>query len=567
MLKTLLAICIIIPLSIYLRAAFKVPKKITDPHTFYLYPKMITPIEYANSSTSYGFQISTVSVFLAWGYLYPLPAIVNTIFWGVGIFLYRAMLTRLRPFLGTLMTLHGFLGQRYASLRVRQLASVMTILGFLGLCLAELVWGSQVLMVLNPDPNFMYFTTFSMGIFVVVYLTRGGHLSVIRTDQYQLLFSYVGFLSVLFWVLYRIYSQDNVLHVVGLILSVPLIVILLVAYQSIRRSTRYEQEIEPEIKGVQRIISYMFLIAILTLAIIVLISLRSITALPKVSFQLLSHVKACGVDGWSYLSLILLPMLWQFVDITAWQRLSAVKVDLENSSDLNPIKMGLTRYGIESPFTWILAILLGIALRYSGLSFTENEVWNMIVSLPTKLLGEGTLGVILTAFFTVGILSVMLSTVDSSLIGVIFTLVYDTMSITREQIDSEVGDITAATKVIRLGVIASIVFIIIGLILYFILSALKIPILGILFGAYSCQIALFPAVFGTLWFEERVPTSGWVIGSIALGFVSGIFATVVSLSNFSWQLYPPLFSIAFSTFVYILGLLFRKFREGLQNGK
>ena len=68
MLQVLLVIAVIAPLIVYLRAGFiKAPTFIDDPHKFYTLPQMITPVEFANTSTAYGFQIASVSVFLAWG--------------------------------------------------------------------------------------------------------------------------------------------------------------------------------------------------------------------------------------------------------------------------------------------------------------------------------------------------------------------------------------------------------------------------------------------------------------------------------------------------------------------
>ena len=83
----LTTVLILAPFAIYVWAAFSTPKETLDPDTFFLAPGRISSTEFANTSVAYGFQIASVSVFIAWGYFYGLGAFVNPVFWGVGILL------------------------------------------------------------------------------------------------------------------------------------------------------------------------------------------------------------------------------------------------------------------------------------------------------------------------------------------------------------------------------------------------------------------------------------------------------------------------------------------------
>lgn len=116
------------------------------------------------------------------------------------------------------------------------------------------------------------------------------------------------------------------------------------------------------------------------------------------------------------LSLALLPLFWQFVDVTMWQRLAAVQLPPQTGSlreKLGPIRVGLQRFAFESPVTWLFAIIIGIALRYAPIGITEETIWDGIGNIPIALrdsqpgLGQ-TVGVGLALAFGAAIVAAML---------------------------------------------------------------------------------------------------------------------------------------------------------------
>jgi Na+/proline symporter len=256
-------------------------------------------------------------------------------------------------------------------------------------------------------------------------------------------------------------------------------------------------------------------------------------------------------------SLALLPLCWQFSDVTMWQRLGAVRLPPPDQPNrFSAIKKGLLRYAIESPITWILAIIAGIALRYADIGITEENVWNGLAEIPVTLMNADTpagsvIQLLVASLFAAGIVAAMLSTADSFLIGSAFTIAYD---LAPRVTDSET-DIIAQNprRALRLGRIAVIIFIVAGLASYWIASLFGFDILSILFGAFAAQASLFPAVFGTIVLRDRAPARGWALASIVGGFVGALIAVGVALTDPAWALYPPLFALGASIPVYAVG--------------
>ena len=551
----LAAMAVLIPLGLYLWAGLGV-KPAKSYHQFFNARQAVSSSEFANSSIAYGFQIATISVFLAWGYLHPLPALVNTVCLGIGIFLLARLAPKFIPYIESSRTLHGFIGDRYNSPWLRTIAATMTVIGFVGLLLAELIWGSQVFAAYSSNESFMYAVTFGMGIFVLVYFIRGGQLSVIRTDQYQLVFSYAGLLATILWIVAMHLTDDSsAARAAGLLIAAVFSLLLLLVLVGVRRTARQNISGSRHNSAIQVILEVVLLLGAILFMLEALLNYRSVASIGDAVSQM--QWRKPGVDGWSFLSLILLPLGWQFVDFTIWQRIGAIQLqsDEQGRYDIAPVRRGLIRYAVESPVTWCVALGLGILLRFTDLHFDDESIWNAMKEIPEQLQPAGFGGALVAAMFVLGIVACMLSTFDSSLVGSVTAFVYDVLPGTRKAIDDE--DRTDATfrRVIRIGVLTGSGFVIVGLIAYYVCSAIGFPILSLLFGAYAVQISFAPTVIGMLVLGDWTPSARWAIVSTVFGILLGMYATMVSLQDTSWALYPPLFALAGSVPVYVIGTI------------
>lgn len=554
----LVIVIVSIPIVIYLVGTLRGSHRITDADRFFLLPDQITAGEFANSSVAYSFQIATTSVFLVWGYFYGLGAMVSGVFWGVGILLLAAMVPHLAGFLGSRRTLPGFLGERYGSGALRSLASAMVLIAYLGFMLAELVWGSVVLNAIHPSPWFMYFVTFAMGILVLIYLCRGGHQSVIGSDQWQLLIIYLGILATTLGLLFFVRSEEETVNATAFMISLFLLVLLAVVLRNVRGATGGAFSTSSSLP--QKLLVVTVAGAVVTCAVLVFLRLDSAPAAGRaIAEGKLFHF---GQSPWDYLSLVVVNTVWQLTDVATWQRLGAVKVSRAGGvKDLTPIRKGLLRFAVESPVSWFIAIALGMTLRYVELGFNDETIWGFLGALPANLMADPPFlpeigGALLAALFMVAIVAAMLSTVDSFLMAGTFVFIYDFLPPTRRLAEGRQDEATGR-RLIRAGQFSAVFIIVAGLAGYFALSRLGAgeEVLAVLFGASAGQVSLFPVVMGTLLLKDRAPAARWSVVAVSVGFLGGMYAMWRGLSDPSFAVLPPLFGVALSTPIYCLGAL------------
>lgn len=551
-------LAIALPLLIYVIGALSVKRKdILNPDDYFVAYKKVGVTAFSSSSIAYAFQVSTIYPFLLWGAsgFYFVPA-VNTICWGLGIFIFLLCFNRYKQFIGKDLTLHGFLGEHYG-LRVRVVASYLTIIGFLGLAIAETYFGSKVLLSIIENKNIFYFVILFALLFVYGYIAYGGQLSSIRTDQLQLIISYIGIFGLMLFFCYLLILNGT--HISGALTISFLILIIYIPVVLLVRKFKFINFSEKDSKG-NKIIN-----VVLNTAIVILLTLVagiSIFQLTKSDFEFsinnLFNIEGFGIPG--LISLAILPLCFQFVDLSNWQRLLSVKTDDESDSEglFKNIRKGLKIYAIESPFTWIVFIFFGLLTVSSLPNFSFQD---LLIDLPKSLINSGDLIQEFFGFaFIVSVLAIMLSTVDSFIIAIIFTFVYDSYGKTRKLIDSknEIAIKTNYKRIINAGKVFGLITILLGVFL-FVLFDKKIPnggelFINLLFAFYAAQLSFFPLIFGILFFQKQ-PSTFWALSSMVSGAVGGIVVGVYAVlfkSELAW--YPILICFCLSTFIYIIGI-------------
>ena len=177
-------LALILPVAIYL---LSVLKKRALAHTgsqqFFLAKSSLSRFEFSNSSIAYGFQIASISVFLVWGYTFGLAALVNPIFWGLGIFAFAMLINRVLATLGDEETIHGFLSRHYDSRPLGTLGAVMTMFGYLGALTAELSIGSTVFSVIIADKYAIAAVVTALALGIATYIWIVGQYAALQTDE------------------------------------------------------------------------------------------------------------------------------------------------------------------------------------------------------------------------------------------------------------------------------------------------------------------------------------------------------------------------------------------------
>lgn len=551
-------VVLLIPLLIYLFFGLRLPKgQLQTPNDFFLAKRQVRTMPFSNSSIAYGFQVATVFPFLMWGaWKVLLVPIANAIFWGVGILLFAWALPRLRDFLGKDYTLHRFLSEKYGgSISIRFATSLVTVIAMWGVILAEIIWGSQVITAIVPKSDFFYIAIFLMAFYVLVYVSYGGQPSSILTDQSQLVFSYVGVFGLL-TVLMILGGTGHVpVDPVGWIGAIFFFIVVIGVF--LLRRFRFLEKGSGRIASLQNLLLCASLVAFL--AGCGAYAFRAPTNWGTTDLGVFR--KPGDYFGWPGLvAMILLPISYQFVDMTGWQRILSVRNADGEAPPVREIRRGVFLYALESPLTWLSMLLLGIVAVAAGLM---PDVENPLVSLSKSLIASNPVGMKLLGYlFIISVLSIMLSTVDSVIVATMFAFSYDLYPKTRRQIDAAGGDAREILQpVLRSGRFFGATLVIAGLAVFTVLDTSGLggdKFIGILFAFYGAQLSFCPAVLGALFLSRRpgVLVTG---ASIVLGALSGlIFGLGGTFLKPSLQWWGVISALVVSTIVYVIGLALPK---------
>lgn len=562
---TLATFLIFVPLLVYLLSALLERRKALTSSEFFLAANQVSSFEFANSSIGYGFQIASVSIFFAWGYLHGFGALINPLFWGIGIVLFGLLLPQMSSYLGSGKTLHGYLGEQYRSRTLEVIASTVTLVAFLGTFVAELAWGSIVFRMFSSNPIIVGAILTGMAIVIAIYLVRAGQLNAMRTDQVQLLFTYFGFLALGVSLIWLAGNGDVEDRAASFILSVALALCLGIMSLMIWRQIKIERRLTTGQRFTLTLFVRPALLTLLAVGVFFL-AINLFRTYPDTA-SVLAVVASPGFFNLSQgtpnlLALALLPLFWQFVDVTMWQRLAAVQLPVEvglSSRDrLRPIRVGLQRFAFESPVTWLFAIIIGIAVRHASIGINDQTIWEGIATIPIAVrdshhaLGQ-LMGIGLGVAFGAAIVAAMLSTADSMLMGALVVFSLDLAPKAGRASDPSASPAASAGP-IQLARVAIVLFTIAALGIIWLQLLTDVKVLPILLGAYAAQLCLAASVIATLLLGPQPVRRGWALASILAGVIATAYATVIALGNEAWALYAPLFALGASIPVYAIGL-------------
>lgn len=539
------------PLVIYLIVALAGKKeKINHPDDYFSAFRKVGETEFTSSSVAYGFQVSTIYPFLFWGAsMFLFVPFVNAIFWGVGILLFYLSFNKISKYLGKGKTLHGLIGKTYGN-KARVVASYLTILGFVGYIIAELWFGSRVLLAVFPSNNWIYFSAFIFVFFISIYLFKEGQISSIKTDQLQLTFTYLGVFGIIIYLLYATFKNEQ--EISGALNWGLLIIIVLALIILFIRKLKFIK-IYSAIDNLLNIVVSLLFASIIILGIMLLFNNGS-------NFQLGNFVNLEGFGYLGLISLIILPLSWQFVDLTNWQRILSVKNDKSEIVNRS-IKKGLLTFSIESPFTWILFLIFGllISTAYSNLTFED-----ILIDFPKQMINsESTFETVIGYTFIVSIISIMLSTIDSFIMGIAFTYTYDINSKSKKLIDkNETLDKNQLDSILAKGKIFGFITVLLSIGLFVVFDKYVKGggdlFINLLLTFYTASLSFLPLVIGLIFLKKRA-SENWAILSMSISSIIsigiGVYA-VISNPEYAW--YPIIVCMVLSFSIYFFGLFINK---------
>lgn len=543
---------VLIPLLIYLYAALRFKKsEINHPDDYFAAFRKVGRSEFTSSSIAYGFQVSTIYPYLFWGAsLFLFVPFINALFWCFGILLFYLSFNKIQKYIDTGKTLPGLIGDAYGK-RARQISSILTVIGFIGYIIAELWFGSRVLLAIFPTNVWVYSSIFVFVLFIGVYLFRTGQISSIITDQLQLSFTYFGIFGIIIYLLYISFANSSELDG-SLFWGLAIITILIPGILYLRKFKFVSFDSKAD-----RTINILIVLSFILIGGFSIINLFS----GGYDFSISDFI---NLDGFGYaglISMMLLPLLWQFVDLTNWQRLLSVKQSESKGGINQDIKKGLLNFSIESPFTWILFIIFGVLISKSLPEWTFTDI---LIDFPAQLIAsELLLENIFGYIFILSIISIMLSTVDSFIMGISFTYVYDLNRESKSLIESGNSKIRNSSEIISKGKVFSFSAVVIAVLLFIFFDNYVAGggdlFINLLLTFYTASLSFFPLVFGFLYLKE-LPNTIWANSSMIFGALTGITLGVYSvLLNPDLAWYPIIACVVVSNVVYLGGILKNKF--------
>jgi Na+/proline symporter len=470
---------ILAPIVYSLHRGFRAYKEIRHPGEYFVYAK-----DFGNEKLRDSIVASNVSLgaaifaFLGFGYNLKVAALISPLTWLPGFLLLLIVLPRVTD-LGTGRTLHGFLAHRFNSPAIGYVASVASIIGFLGAYGVEVLVAVKLFSILIPQQSWDVGFALGLAVVVTAYTVMGGFKAASHADSFRLVATLSGIALVLGYVIYRIAKADTV-------------------------------------PGLDQLAAGTY-----------------------------------GFEGLSLLfvgSLVVVNLPWQLVDMSVWQRLSAVR-------DKNDIRRGIRASIPWIGIVWVGLISLGILLHFLP-AFSAPENGDYASAFLAYLDNPFVLG-----GFTAACIAALMSTADSLLIAAVQALVMDVFYPHREPHRLLSGDAAEsnpefAKQVLHVSRKWTWILGISAPVFIYMLSLLIPGILDLFFLIYSAQLALLATVVAALFTKdpERFRTVAVFSLGAGLSAAAVMFALMLQVPSMDKFLWAPLVTVVASIAPWIIAV-------------
>jgi Na+/proline symporter len=545
MLAAVTVLATLLPVAYYIYVGLRKESRPESLEDYFVYGRKVSAKDFANTAVGYALQMAALFLFADWGIRYGFGAFWVPLFWGIGFLFLYVLIPRFAAFVSGSWTLHGYLNHVSKSRALQVVAAIATVIGLWGTMMVEIEYATSVFQPFFTSEVALYGLGIVFLTFAFIYIAYGGYKAEVNTERVQVPVAYATLLAVvLVLVLNVFFSGYRQEFWILTVLLLFLFVLMITAKVGISPGQPFsDRQIFIPAIGIG-------LLAVLILVALMAAPSTRIAPLPSMLVDLPSQIRSQGVL--SLLSLFFANALWQFVDISSWQRISSVRIEGDEQTRYEPLRRGIWRVMIESPVSWGFGVVFGMSLRYSGFLKTEDDPAVAISNFASALTSGqnsvaflGSFSWLLYPVFVAAVIAIMLSTVTALISAITFTAFRDFPPFA-------VQPTLTKARLYALGVC------VVGAFVYFSLRhAFGVGIQSALYTFYSSQIALFPTVLGS-FYEKRIN------GPVALAsIVAGIITTFVSatlLAKYApdLALVPPLFTLIVSSIVYVLGTLLVK---------
>lgn len=220
------------------------------------------------------------------------------------------------------------------------------------------------------------------------------------------------------------------------------------------------------------------------------------------------------------LSLIVVNVPWQLIDMSVWQRVCSMR-------DQKDIKKGLSQSIYSIGISWCVLISLGVLLNYFP-DFTapsNNDYGSLLLSYLQEPWAF--------ALFAAGCFAALVSTADTLLIASIQTFVFDILypSHSLKTIE-DTNDPEKMKGLLRYGRKMVYLFGLISPLFIYLVSIVIPGVLDLFFLVYSAQIILLIPICVAIFRKDCVRMRKYAIFSLSAGFLASVCMMV-------WMLFHP----------------------------
>lgn len=538
------AVVLIGPL-IYILATLS-GQKSTSFEDYYIANRSIKPDKFISSTVIYSLQVAAITLFSTWGFLYGFWVVLVPIFWAAGylliIFLIKKGYLDSFLFSDSTGTIHQFIGNHSNARSIAIIAALCSLVGISGPALfeAEFVGGliSNLVASNNSEvPSNLIIEKYSNLFFVALvgfactYMLYGGFRALIKTDEIQLSIGFISFSIFLSLIFYLIAINGH--------LDASLVLGVLAAILCFSVVAIYLKEIKNKVKIISAFPVLVSLIAFSCSVVFSYIYGFNIENNNNKLIQVLKIDEPLILGGMSLISLLVANVLYQLVDIGQWQRLLSIKLYKKDSKEQckSIISSSLAKTGLYCSITWILAILLGVSLNFISADIAANPYDAIKILLIDMQSNQGVLGKVITLTFMLSIVAIAMSTMDSLISSITFTIHNDWLLSISDKLKSQ--------TVARLS---TVIYVVIAISAYKWLYSKVDNFADILYCCWGFQIALAPTITGALLGHAGNKIRS--ISSILFGAIGAL--TPLFIAEMDPYQYSPFLALLFSSAVYIV---------------
>lgn len=487
------------------------------------------------------------------GYYYGYWTLVVPLAWCAGFLLLALAAGRLDAFLQAPQTLHNYLGESHGGLQslggraLVRVAAIATLLGLGGALFAELGYTADLVQhLLNRSVGFRYLLMFCLLASALLYVLPGGFRAVVNTDAHQLPIAYIGlatFLAAIIYVGMRAGAsgaQPTLMGIIAFATIALAVVAGIVTAEKHAASTRVMAVVVP----------------LVSLALVAGAYLFGSSSHPGQPTNIPRDVwTPQPMLPLAALSLVLANGLWQFVDLSAFQRLTAIRLPSDKKSRTRSLRQAILWTALESPISWCIGIAIGVGLGQIGTFGGVDGAWTayeqflssvargdgVAIGLP-EILRVGIIGLSLAGF-----IAIMLSSVDSLGSAVAFTTTSDLLGAfgKKKSTITHARTITVTVLITIWGLLS----------LWQALLSSQHDISAWLYTAYAMQLSLFGVcICALLSIRLAAPLA---LSSVAVGVLSSAVVGVLLVSRQDPNVFvvPPIIAVSTSFLIVLVPLI------------